>query len=78
MFGGKVEPYHPFGRELEQVNELVEEMVVSAGAVLNEEEQYLVDRGLKKYGAEDYVAEIQELLGGVFEDHLLPPGAGWI
>ena len=77
MFSGKAEPNHPFGKELEQVNELAEEFGISDVTVLNEEE-YLMSNGLIKYGAEDYMVEIQELLGGVFEDKLLPMGSGWI
>jgi len=78
MFAGKVESNHPFGKELEQVNELAEEFGVSDVAVFDEEEEYLVSHGLMKFGAEDYVTEIQGLFGGVFEDKLLPVGSGWI
>ncbi|KAI9813375.1 MAG: hypothetical protein M1832_006334 [Thelocarpon impressellum] len=69
---------HPFGRELAQVNELAEEYGVSGG-VADEEERLLAQKGLLKFGAADYLAEIQALCGGgVFEDMLLPSGAGWI
>ncbi|KAI9879964.1 MAG: hypothetical protein M1830_006272 [Pleopsidium flavum] len=78
MFAGKVEPNHPFGKELEQVNELAEEFGISDVAVFDEEEGYLVSHGLMKFGAEDYLMEIQGLFGGVFEDRLLPVGSGWI
>lgn len=78
LFSGKAEPNHPFGKELEQVNELAEEFGISNVTVVDEEEEYLSSNGLIKFGAEDYMMEIQELLGGVFEDKLLPMGSGWI
>ncbi|MCJ1373030.1 hypothetical protein MMC20_004256 [Loxospora ochrophaea] len=77
MFSAKPDADHPFGAELAQVNELAEEFAKDT-IVLDEEEQFLMSQGLKKFGAEDYVMEIQGLFGGVFEDRLLPMGAGWI
>lgn len=71
---------HPFGRELEQVNELAEEFGV-VNSVLVEEEQILRRRGLRKFGVDDYLREIEGLLegGGVFEDRLMGGiGTGWI
>ncbi|KAI9680028.1 MAG: hypothetical protein M1817_005044 [Caeruleum heppii] len=70
---------HPFGRELEQVNELAEEYGV-VNSVLIEEEQILRSRGLRKFGVDDYLREIEGLLegGGVFEDRLIGMGPGWI
>ncbi|KAI9842364.1 MAG: hypothetical protein M1837_007284 [Sclerophora amabilis] len=68
---------HPFSRELEQVNELAEEFGVQ-DSMVDEEEQILMRKGLKKFPAQDYVLEIQGLFGGVFEDRLLPLGSGWI
>lgn len=78
MFTGKPEPGHPFGKELEKVNEIAEEFGIREVGVLDEDEEYLACRGLLKFGAEDYMMEIQDLLGNVFEDSLLPPNAGWI
>lgn len=78
MFSGKAEPNHPFGKELAQVNELAEEFGISDVTLVDEEEDYLTSNGLIKFGAEDYMMEIEELLGGVFEDKLLPLGSGWI
>jgi hypothetical protein len=60
---------HPFGRELEQVNEVAEDFGVS-DSVLDEEEQLLRRKGLKKFGVVDYMMEIEDLYGGVFEDKL--------
>ncbi|KAI9760069.1 MAG: hypothetical protein M4579_001902 [Chaenotheca gracillima] len=68
---------HPFSRELEQVNELAEEFGVRESLV-DEEEQILMQKGLKKFMAQDYVLEIQGLFGGVFEDRLMPLGSAWI
>jgi len=60
---------HPFGKELEQVNEVAEDFGVS-DSVLDEEEQLLRRKGLKKFGVVDYMMEIEDLYGGVFEDKL--------
>lgn len=78
IFAGKPEPNHPFGKELEQVNELAEDFGISDVTGLDDEEEYLTSNGLIKFGAEDYMMEIEQLLGGVFEDRLLPMGSGWI
>ncbi len=78
IFTGKPEPNHPFGKELEQVNELAEDFGISDVTGVDDEEEYLTSNGLIKFGAEDYMMEIEELLGGVFEDRLLPMGSGWI
>ncbi len=78
MFAGKTESNHPFGKELEQVNELAEEFGLNDVALADEEENFILSHGLVKLTAEDYIMEIEELLGGVFEDKLLPTGTGWI
>jgi len=77
MFSSKVDASHPFGKELEQVNELAEEFGVK-DRVLDEEEQYILSRGLRKFAAEDYAMEIGELYGGVFEDRLFSTSSRWI
>jgi hypothetical protein len=74
MFAGKVESNHPFGKELEQVNELAEEFGVSDVAVFDEEED-LVSHGLMKFGAEDYVTEIQGLFGEFSKTNCSPVGS---
>ena len=78
MFSCKPEANHPFGAELAQVNELAEEYGQKDVTVWDEEEQYLVSNGFQKFGVEDYVTEIQELFGGVFDDRSFPMAAGWI
>lgn len=60
---------HPFSRELAQVNEVAEGFG-GARVVLDEEEQILLSKGLKKFSAEDYVSEIEELYGSIFNDQL--------
>lgn len=69
IFNTKPESEHPFGKELAQVNEVAEEF--GAGkALLDEEEQIMHSLGLMKFGAQDYLREIQQFIGGVYEDQL--------
>jgi len=68
---------HPFRKELAQVNEVAEEFGV-ASSVLEEEEQEMRRKGLKKFGAQDYLDEIAELWGGIFEDQLGPLAKPWL
>lgn len=77
MFSGKLDG-HPFGAELAQVNELAEEFGSKNVRIYDEEEQFLIENGLQKFGAEDYMMEIQGLFGGVFDDRSFPMRAGWI
>ena len=78
MFSNKVDANHPFGAELEQVNELAEEIGARNVMILDEEEQYLMSQGLFKFGVEEYMDEIQGLFGGSFGNPFSPLGAGWI
>jgi len=61
---------HPFGNELAQVSELAEEYGLSKQrlTVVDEEEQELVSKGLFKFGAEDYMSELQGLFISAFGD----------
>ncbi|OJJ62224.1 hypothetical protein ASPSYDRAFT_27873 [Aspergillus sydowii CBS 593.65] len=61
---------HPFGKELEQVNEVVEEF--GGAPLFDEEERILHSKGLKKYSANDYLVEIEDLYGSIFDDRLGP------
>lgn len=61
---------HPFSRELDQVNEVAEDF--GASRVLDEEEQLLINKGLKKISLDDYLSEIEELYGGIFVDEIGP------
>lgn len=62
---------HPFGAELAKVNEVAEEFgATMTSAPIDEEEQEMLNKGLCKFGVEDYINEIVGLYGGVFEDRL--------
>ena len=64
-------------KELAQVNEVAEEFgLVSTNLI--KEEQDLISRGLRKFGVQEYLEEIQGLYGGVFEDRLGPMANPWI
>lgn len=78
IFSSKVDANHPFGAELEKVNELAEEMGARNVMILDEEEQYLMSQGLLKFGVEEYMDEIQGLFGGSFGNPFNPFSAGWI
>ncbi|KID90200.1 hypothetical protein MGU_02905 [Metarhizium guizhouense ARSEF 977] len=53
---------HPFGHELAQVTELAEEYGVNSCLdTIDEEQQYLDNRGLKKLSPDDYLSAIQGL-----------------
>jgi len=79
MFNLNTDPVdpHPFSKELAQVNELAEEFG-GVREIVDEEELLLREKGLLKFGAQDYLSEIEGLFGGVFEDKLLPNSLGWI
>jgi len=49
---------HPFGNELAQVSELAEEFGGHVH-IVDEEERELMSRGLLKFGADEYMSEIQ-------------------
>lgn len=61
-------PSHPFSNELAKVDELAEGF--GSGLVLDEEEQEMMAKGLRKFSVDDYVAELTGLHGGVFEDKI--------
>ncbi|KAJ5584651.1 uncharacterized protein N7459_004451 [Penicillium hispanicum] len=73
MFQSQV---HPFVKELEQVNEVAEEFGVTP---LMDEERALYCKGLKKFSVDDYLTEIEDLYGSIFDDKLGPTSAGpWL
>jgi len=75
---GHADPNHPFMRELAQVNELAEEFGVTT-TTLDEEEMELMNKGLCKFGVQDYLDEISGLYGGgLFEDQFGPMANPWI
>ncbi|KAL4802743.1 hypothetical protein BDV18DRAFT_60637 [Aspergillus unguis] len=68
---------HPFGKELEQVNEVVEEF--GGAPLFDEEEQVLHRKGLKKFSVDDYLVEVEDLYGNIFNDRLGPIAAqSWL
>lgn len=67
---------HPFGKELEQVDEVAEEFGVR-DTVLEEEEQFLRENGLFKFGVEEYLVEIEGLFWGVFQENMFM-NSSWI
>ncbi|KAI0101623.1 hypothetical protein GGR51DRAFT_563312 [Nemania sp. FL0031] len=57
------ESQHPFGQELAKVSELAEELGVKDKLQdFDDEEGQLIAKGLRKFQAEEYLAEIHELL----------------
>ena len=77
-FSTQPESGHPFGTELAQVNEVAEKFNATKVIILDEEEQYLQSHGLRKFGAEEYVDEIQALFGGSYNNPFSPFTPVWI
>ncbi|GAW18184.1 hypothetical protein ANO14919_076580 [Xylariales sp. No.14919] len=71
---------HPFGQELAKVSELAEELGVKDKLQgTDDEEQQLMAKGLCKFKAEDYLAEIHELLSTfIISEHTSPQQPVWI
>lgn len=70
---------HPFGRELEQLNEVAEEF----GGVVRDVEMeadlaHIRERGLATFCAADYLAEIQPLFSSRFGNPHTPAPLAWI
>jgi len=71
MFSPQTETIeHPFGPELAQVSELQEEFSHKKETltVVDEEELELSSKGLLKFGADDYMSELQGLFISAFGD----------
>jgi hypothetical protein len=75
-----MDAHHPFGRELEQLDEIVEEFGgVVRDAAWEADEAVMRKKGLKRFCADDYMAD----LTGLFAHYFAPPVAasrpvGWI
>lgn len=72
---------HPFGKELEQLNEVAEEFgSVVRDAEADADRAFMDVHGLGQYSAVDYMTEISDLLDTVFEDDYYETveQAGWI
>lgn len=93
MFRAPAPEHHPFGKELEQLNEVVAEFGNAvAPADMDEDIIVMRNHGLSKFSAMDYMSEIQPLFGGLFtprpahgRKHFQPPPVqrvpdnyGWI
>ncbi|KAI9689674.1 MAG: hypothetical protein M1820_010103 [Bogoriella megaspora] len=76
---GSFEPNHPFGKELDQLIEVAEEF---NGAVRNieidEDTQFMQNRGLGRYDVNDYMLEISSLYSVRFEDRIAIVEPAWI
>lgn len=60
---------HPFGRELAKVDEVAETFGASS-MVLDDEEEEMHAKGLRKFTVSDYLAEITGQTGGIYEDSI--------
>lgn len=78
MFRGVIEEEnHPFGKELEQLNEVAEEFgTVVASAELEADIAAIREHKLGQFCAADYLAEIQPLFSSRFET--VPAPMAWI
>lgn len=60
---------HPFSHELEQLSEMAEEFGLVAKEVMYDEDMKIMQsHGLMKFSVEEYAAEIEGLMAGVFEE----------
>lgn len=81
FFKSNVEPNHPFGKELEQLNEVVEEL---GGTIRDAEAQEdlaaMRERGLMKWSVDDYLMELRPLYLGSFgsRNHPTSVSPAWI
>jgi len=74
------EPSHPFGKELEQLNEVVEEFGgVVRDAEADADHVFMEAHGLGYFCATDYIMEINNMIDEAFrEDYEFSEQAGWI
>lgn len=80
FFKGNVEPNHPFGKELEKLSEVAEEL---GGAVRdaesNEDIVHMCSKGLLKWTVDDYLTELQPLYQTAFgRSHPIAVNQIWI
>jgi len=73
-------PAHPFGKELEQLDEVAEEFTaVTNDAERKADMQAMQQRGLVRFCAADYISEISPLFSSYVHTHLsVPQPVGWI
>jgi len=78
MFKNTVDE-HPFGKELEQLNEVVEEFGgVARDAEMEEDVAVMAKLGLGRFRPTDYLSEIQPLFTSLFETRYLAAPTAWI
>jgi len=79
IFKGLAEDSHPFGKELEQLNEVAEEF---GGAVRDAEMEaelaYMAEKGLVRFCAADYLQVVQPLYTNLFETRRTAAPMAWI
>lgn len=80
MFSNKVDNSHPFGRELEQLDEIAEEFNGAVRDVDREADLAVMKkRNLAKFCADDYIKEINPIFTRCFELKMVAVGSGgWI
>ncbi|KAF2467572.1 uncharacterized protein BDR25DRAFT_63862 [Lindgomyces ingoldianus] len=80
MFRGTIEEEaHPFGKELEQLNEVAEEFGgVVRDAEMDADMTAIREKGLATFCAADYLAEIKPLFSGRFGNPYTPSPIAWI
>jgi len=73
-------PAHPFGKELEQLDEVAEEFTAATNdAERKADMQAMQQRGLARFCAADYIDEISPLFSSYVHTHLsVPQPVGWI
>lgn len=72
---------HPFGQELAQVTELVEELSVKKPTkAMEEDEKYITSKGLARFGVNDYLNMVDDIATSFFPDtnHIRAAGPMWI
>jgi len=62
-----IDPSHPFSRELDQLNQIAEEFGLVTNETINDDDaREMQSKGLMKFSAEEYMAEIECLMVGAF------------
>ncbi|EEH34618.2 hypothetical protein PAAG_05667 [Paracoccidioides lutzii Pb01] len=81
---------HPFGKELEQVNEVAEEFgfgdrapttvatATANDAMFLEDERVLASKGLRRFAVEEYAVEVEEVYRAIFDEGFVGGGDVWI
>jgi hypothetical protein len=80
MFRATVaDTHHPFGKELEQLDEIAEEFGgVVRDAAREADMRVMKHRGLKKFCADDYMSDLTGLFAHYFPAPMAAKPVGWI